>query len=111
VKAFEKMEEFFSGVKSRLLVYVGHKMAHGHLVAGILGFFERHHWCYVLGWSLVLAIPIPIAWTIFAVLLSIPNDTIRAVAIWSYLITLIVLASGKDWSEKSAIDRALGTQP
>lgn len=75
-------------------------------------FDKMPFWCYVISWSLILALPIPLAWLLFTFLLGIQNPIIRPVALWGYIITFFVLAAAKDATESgeqktSAIDKAL----
>ena len=99
----EKMEVFFANV-----LHLGYKVVQRCLGRRILDFFDKHNWCYVLAWCSVIALPVPMGWTGFALLLMIPHELIRAVALWVYILTFAILAASKDYSEKSALDKALG---
>jgi len=58
----------------------------------------------------MLAVPVPILWTIFAMCLGIPDHVVRAVAVWTFIFAVCfvwaIVDSVKKPGEKSALDMA-----
>ena len=92
---------------------------HGHRVVAVLrqngrclrayytGFLVKHPRIDMLVTTLGIAVSVPAAWWLFALLLNIPFETVRAVAIWLFLISLVVAAAAKSYGER-ARDRIFG---
>jgi hypothetical protein len=107
----EQKKDFVARMLIRL--HLGNQAGQRHLaifrIARLVdNFFSRHNLFYFFGTCLLLAVPVPIGWWIFALLLSIPDPIARPVAIWTYIIAMFaILGQRFDSIESSPIDRAL----
>ena len=78
---------------------LGHKVnaintiAHG--LRGLWDWIENHDRLSAMLISFALPLPILFAWTFFVYLLSIQNDLLRMVAIWSFLLTLFAVCGSR----------------
>lgn len=58
-------------------------------------FIDNHDRLSMLASTLLIALPVPIIWWIFAAALSIQEPSIRAIACWLYVIIIFAVAGSR----------------